>query len=576
MMMYGLLWILWGRQSQLTPNSPKIKPLHVWSTGIAGVMKATLGSEAITKDETLDKFNVFKTEVKLQQGSQVKRFRTDRGGERGIKCIFVGYAEHSKDFRFYLIEPNELVSVNSVIESRDAIFDKNRFSLVLRPSLRISNGIKDIGGLVIPKEVTEEVNVKTTFLNGELDEEVYMNKSHDFIMPGNENKVDLTKEFLSSRFSMKDTGEADIILSIRIKYETNEISISQSHYINKLPKKFNYFDCTLVSMLMDTSEKLMPNSDQAVSQLKYSRVIGCLMYAMTYTRPDIVFVVGKLSRYTSNPSTQHWQAIQRNTEDNSSTSSWVFLLDGGAISWAFKKQTCITSSTMKYEFVALATAGKETEWLKNLILEIPLWSKPISPISILCDSAATLARLIGEASIILVESHHTPISASSTSQPPTLPPSIQTTHVAEEAATMPHDLPLPRIHSLGSDKGSMTLNELTVLYTTLSKKVETLESDLKQTKLTYGAAYTKLIIKVKKLEHKVKSSKARRRDRLVVSKDEDELEDPSKQGRKISQIDEDEGITLVHMSAQTQYNTLCFQVIDDINKFTKYLFELYG
>ncbi|GKG54130.1 hypothetical protein Tco_0557653, partial [Tanacetum coccineum] len=62
---------------------------------------------------------------------------------------------------------------------------------------------------------------------------------------------------------------------------------------------------------MDTSEKLMPNNGQAVSQLKYSRVIGCLMYAMTCTRPDIAFAVGKLSRYTSNPGTQHWQAIQR-------------------------------------------------------------------------------------------------------------------------------------------------------------------------------------------------------------------------------------------------------------------------
>ncbi|GKC92726.1 hypothetical protein Tco_1158168 [Tanacetum coccineum] len=133
--------------------------------------------------------------------------------------------------------------------------------------------------------------------------------------------------------------------------------------------------------------------------------------------------------------------------------------------------------------------------------------------------------LQGEGSIIPIESHHTPISAPSTSQPPTSPPSIQITHVAEEAATMPYDSALPRVYSLGSDEGSMTLNELTVLCTTLSKKVEILESDLKQTKLTYGAAYTKLIMKVKKLEHK---------------------------GRKIAQIDEDKGITLVQMSAQTQ------------------------
>ncbi|GJU06106.1 hypothetical protein Tco_1122536, partial [Tanacetum coccineum] len=95
-----------------------------------------------------------------------------------------------------------------------------------------------------------------------------------------------------------------------------------------------------VSTPMDTSEKLMPNNGQVVSQLEY----------------------------TINPGTQHWQLIQRvlkylkntmdysltyssypsvlegytdaswisNTKDNSSTSGWVFLLCGGAISWASK------------------------------------------------------------------------------------------------------------------------------------------------------------------------------------------------------------------------------------------------
>ncbi|GJS31266.1 hypothetical protein Tco_0491886 [Tanacetum coccineum] len=102
---------------------------------------------------------------------------------------------------------------------------------------------------------------------------------------------------------------------------------------------------------------------------------------------------------------------------------------------------------------------------------------------------------------------------------------MPSTHVAEEADPMPHDSPLPRVHSLGNDEGSLTLNELTVLCTLLSKKVASLESDLKQKKQTYGAAYTKLIMKVKKLEHK---------------------------GRKIAQIDEDERITLVQMGAHTQ------------------------
>ncbi|GJV75685.1 putative ribonuclease H-like domain-containing protein [Tanacetum coccineum] len=83
-------------------------------------------------------------------------------------------------------------------------------------------------------------------------------------------------------------------------------------------------------------------------------------------------------------------------------------------------------------------------------------------------------------------------------------------------------------------------------------KVESLETNMKQTKLTYGAAYTKLIKKVKKLENKVKSSQTRRRARIIVFDDEDDLEDPSKQGRKIAEIDQDPSILLVQHDAEIQ------------------------
>ncbi|GJT93972.1 zinc finger, CCHC-type containing protein [Tanacetum coccineum] len=54
-------------------------------------------------------------------------------GEKGIDCIFIGYTEHSKCYRFYVIEPNDYVSVNSIIELRDAIFDEDRFTSIPRP-----------------------------------------------------------------------------------------------------------------------------------------------------------------------------------------------------------------------------------------------------------------------------------------------------------------------------------------------------------------------------------------------------------------------------------------------------------
>ncbi|GJT97064.1 zinc finger, CCHC-type containing protein [Tanacetum coccineum] len=77
-------------------------------------------------------------------------------GERGIKCIFVGYVDHSEAFRFYVIEPNELVLINLIIESRDAIFNENRFSSVPRPSLRILNGTEEVGGSMVLEEVVTQ------------------------------------------------------------------------------------------------------------------------------------------------------------------------------------------------------------------------------------------------------------------------------------------------------------------------------------------------------------------------------------------------------------------------------------
>ncbi|GJR54347.1 hypothetical protein Tco_1404868 [Tanacetum coccineum] len=169
--------------------------------------------------------------------------------------------------------------------------------------------------------------------------------------------------------------------------------------------------------------------------------------------------------------------------------------------------------------------------------------------------------LQGEGSTIPVESHHTPIVIPSTSQPhhsPTLgdfirqetkvpwPSSPTQTHIADKAAstsvddrhrgvattisgleagqgsgnihktpTMPHDSPLPRVHTLRSDEGRMKPNELMGLVTKLSDRVAVLENDLKRTKKTCGVAFTKLIKKVKTLEKTIKSSKARRRAQFV-------------------------------------------------------------
>ncbi|GJT97727.1 ribonuclease H-like domain-containing protein [Tanacetum coccineum] len=108
----------------------------------------------------------------------------------------------------------------------------------------------------------------------------------------------------------------------------------------------------------------------------------------------------------------------------------------------------------------------------------------------------------------------------------------------------PHDSPLHAVHSHGSDEGSLKLQELMNLINTLSDRVGVLEADLTKTKKTYSSAYTKLILRVKKLEAQLKVGKARRHSRFVLSDTEIGEDDSSKQGRKFSTegVQDDEGV----------------------------------
>ena len=81
------------------------------------------------------------------------------------------------------------------------------------------------------------------------------------------------------------------------------------------------------------------------------------------------------------------------SDDSKATSSYIFSIAGGAVSWKSKKQTILAQSTMEFEMIALATASEETSWLRSLLAEIPLWERPIPAVLIHCDSTATIAKI---------------------------------------------------------------------------------------------------------------------------------------------------------------------------------------
>jgi hypothetical protein len=122
--------------------------------------------------------------------------------------------------------------------------------------------------------------------------------------------INEVKSFLSKSFDMKDLGEDDVILNIKLIKADGGITLSQSHYVEKVLKRFDFSDCKPSPTPYDPSVTPRKNKRIDLDQLRYSHIIGSLMYLASATRPDISFAMSKLCRFMSNPGTDHWHALE--------------------------------------------------------------------------------------------------------------------------------------------------------------------------------------------------------------------------------------------------------------------------
>jgi hypothetical protein len=111
---------------------------------------------------------------------------------------------------------------------------------------------------------------------------------------------------------MKDLSEADVILNIKLLREENGgVTLMQSHYMKNVLNRFGYSDCMPAPTPYDPSVLLRKNRRIAQDQLRYSQIVGSLLYLASATRPDISFAVSKLCRFISNLGDTHWHALER-------------------------------------------------------------------------------------------------------------------------------------------------------------------------------------------------------------------------------------------------------------------------
>ena len=252
----------------------------------------------------------------------------------------------------------------------------------------------------------------------------------DIVLGGrSEAEMNAVKEELSQKFEMKDLGPLHHFLGVKVIQDqlAGVIWIGQPSYTEKILQKFGMYDCKPVSTPVNPDVKLVSSEspDEMCDQQMYQAVIGNLLYLSTKTRPDIAYAVSCVARFCANPTKEHWTAVKRilrylkgtsnlgllyrenspaevigysdadwagDVGDRKSTSGYIFLLGGAAISWKSSKQTCVALSTAEAEYVALSAAAQEAMWLQ--LLTSDLLNKSIRETTILEDnqSAICLAK----------------------------------------------------------------------------------------------------------------------------------------------------------------------------------------
>ena len=239
--------------------------------------------------------------------------------------------------------------------------------------------------------------------------------------------VATVKSKLLQKFEARDLGDASLFLNMSItRYRAaRTIKLSQSRAVTELIEKYNLADGKTKPTPLG-SARLAKNPGELNRELDtavypYSALVGSLNYLAVCTRPDISQAVGALAKYMAKPHTVHWSIAKHvlrylggtsdygitfggpgdsptlkgycdsdygsDPDTRRSTTGYVFVLNGGAVSWASRLQKTVAASTTEAEYMSESAAIKEALWLKTLLIE---FGYKISTINLFADNQAAI------------------------------------------------------------------------------------------------------------------------------------------------------------------------------------------
>eukprot|EP00253_Pinus_taeda_P021495 PITA_21495 len=283
-----------------------------------------------------------------------------------------------------------------------------------------------------------QIDVKSAFLHGDLHEEIYIEQPPEFIQIDSGLVCRLKKSLYGLKQApwawyakmdsfLLDTGFSrrhyeNSVYTNKVVLQSNEvISLSQSKYACDLLRHFHMEECKPAPSPFQSGAKLLTTcTSPKVDDTLYRHLVGKFLY-LTHTCLDLSFIVGLIARFMKNPHDIHWKAAKRilcyvrgtiqfgihysaeaspvlvgftdydwagDPDDQNSTASYIFTLGSRPITWACKKQSAISLSSVEVEYRGATEVSKEAPWLHQILLEFGFQLQHLT--TLWCDNQSSI------------------------------------------------------------------------------------------------------------------------------------------------------------------------------------------
>ncbi|CAI7795552.1 unnamed protein product [Closterium sp. NIES-53] len=212
----------------------------------------------------------------------------------------------------------------------------------------------------------------------------------------------LVKSELQKRHTCTDLGELRSYLGLQITRDRarRTITLTQSHMVHQVLQHFGFqFSSPQPTPLSTGHSFSAPPSDESVEPSgPYPELVGCLMYLMTCTRPDLAYPLSLLARYVAlgrhrkDPVLLTGHADASWVDDSAtqrSSQGYTFSLGSGSNSWRSTRSSSVLSSSCEAQFYAGAMVAQEIRWLTYMLTD--LGEQPRSSLVLYVDNKAMIA-----------------------------------------------------------------------------------------------------------------------------------------------------------------------------------------